>query len=217
MHSLHMHLQACRSQTSVSFLVGTQAGFLASLYPARTWLSLTTSYCWLLGNTGMQYVGVIFCCPHKILYVNVIPIIGNICLWSLMNTRKTVLPSVQESWSQSEKAFSTGAPVKLPFGFRMNHETGFLVGGCYMGGCQNYGPFLGNLNIRCRIITGIQKRGHNFDNHPHTTNKRSALEVWGNVNANTHDVFFILCGASSFARPALHATCIYRQSTVPSF
>ena len=27
-----------------------------------------------------------------------------------------------------------------------------------MGGCQNYGPFLGTLNIRCRIIVGIQKR-----------------------------------------------------------
>ena len=27
-----------------------------------------------------------------------------------------------------------------------------------MGGCQNCGPFLGTLNIRCRIITGIQKR-----------------------------------------------------------
>ena len=26
-----------------------------------------------------------------------------------------------------------------------------------MGGCQNYGPFLSTLNIRCRIITGIQK------------------------------------------------------------
>ena len=26
-----------------------------------------------------------------------------------------------------------------------------------MGGCQNYGPFLGTLNIRCRIIMGIQK------------------------------------------------------------
>ena len=24
-------------------------------------------------------------------------------------------------------------------------------------GCQNYGPFLGTLNIRCRIIIGIQK------------------------------------------------------------
>ena len=27
----------------------------------------------------------------------------------------------------------------------------------HMGGCQNYGPFLGTLNIRCRIITGTQK------------------------------------------------------------
>ena len=27
----------------------------------------------------------------------------------------------------------------------------------YMGGCQNSGPFLGTLNIRCRTIIGIQK------------------------------------------------------------
>ena len=27
----------------------------------------------------------------------------------------------------------------------------------YMGGCQNYGPFLGTLNIRCRIMIGTQK------------------------------------------------------------
>ena len=27
----------------------------------------------------------------------------------------------------------------------------------YMGGCQNYGPLLGTLSIRCRIIIGIQK------------------------------------------------------------
>ena len=26
-----------------------------------------------------------------------------------------------------------------------------------MGGCQNSGPFLGTLNIRCRIMIGIQK------------------------------------------------------------
>ena len=26
-----------------------------------------------------------------------------------------------------------------------------------MGGCENDGPFLGTLNIRCRIIIGIQK------------------------------------------------------------
>ena len=26
-----------------------------------------------------------------------------------------------------------------------------------MGGCQNYGSFLGTLNIRCRIIIGTQR------------------------------------------------------------
>ena len=26
-----------------------------------------------------------------------------------------------------------------------------------MGGCQNYGPFLGTLNSKCRIIVGTQK------------------------------------------------------------
>ena len=41
-----------------------------------------------------------------------------------------------------------------------------------MGGCQNYGTFLGTLNIRCRIIMGIQKGDHNFDNHPYVDNIR---------------------------------------------
>ena len=31
---------------------------------------------------------------------------------------------------------------------------GFRV---YMGRCQNYGPFLGTLNTKCRIIIGTQK------------------------------------------------------------
>ena len=29
--------------------------------------------------------------------------------------------------------------------------------GCYMGGCQNYDPFLGTLNNRCRNIIRTQK------------------------------------------------------------
>ena len=29
--------------------------------------------------------------------------------------------------------------------------------GTHMGSCQNYDPFLGTLNIRCRIRIGIQK------------------------------------------------------------
>ena len=36
-----------------------------------------------------------------------------------------------------------------------------------MVGCQDYGPFLGTLNIRGRIIIGTQKKDHNFDNHPY--------------------------------------------------
>ena len=27
----------------------------------------------------------------------------------------------------------------------------------HVGGCQNYGPVLGTLNIRCRIVIGIEK------------------------------------------------------------
>ena len=34
-------------------------------------------------------------------------------------------------------------------------------------GCQNYGPFLGTLDSRCRTIMGTQKRDHSFDNHPY--------------------------------------------------
>ena len=37
-----------------------------------------------------------------------------------------------------------------------------------MGGCQNSGPFLGTLTIRCLIIMNRDpKRDHNFDNHPY--------------------------------------------------
>ena len=36
-----------------------------------------------------------------------------------------------------------------------------------MGGCQNYGPFLGTLNTRCRSIIRTPKRHRNFDNHPY--------------------------------------------------
>ena len=35
----------------------------------------------------------------------------------------------------------------------------------HVGGCQNYGPFLGTLLIKCRIILGIQKGTIIFDNH----------------------------------------------------
>ena len=36
-------------------------------------------------------------------------------------------------------------------------ENGNYYNGVILGGSQNYGPFLGTLNIRCRIIIGTQK------------------------------------------------------------
>ena len=36
----------------------------------------------------------------------------------------------------------------------------------YMGGFQNYGPFLDTLNVRCCIYRD-PKKDHNFDHHPH--------------------------------------------------
>ena len=38
------------------------------------------------------------------------------------------------------------------------HSGGYcLILRLHMGGCRNYGPFLGTLNIRCRITIGTQK------------------------------------------------------------
>ena len=34
-----------------------------------------------------------------------------------------------------------------------------------MGGWQNYGPFLGTRNLRCRIKIGTPNGDHDFDNH----------------------------------------------------
>ena len=50
-----------------------------------------------------------------------------------------------------------------------------------MGGCPNYDPFLGTLNIRCRIIIGIQKRDHDFDDHPYEL--QSKLSKGGYIGA----------------------------------
>ena len=43
----------------------------------------------------------------------------------------------------------------------------FMFVHMYMGGYQNYGPLLGPLNTRCRIILRTPQRDHSFDNHPH--------------------------------------------------
>ena len=49
-----------------------------------------------------------------------------------------------------------------------------LLYNIYMGGCQNYGPLLGTLNIRCRIITGIQ-RGTIILKTTHMSKQKTAL------------------------------------------
>ena len=45
--------------------------------------------------------------------------------------------------------------IKIPDQTRAEAPRMFRL--TYMSGCQNYGPLLGTLNIRCRIIIGIQK------------------------------------------------------------
>ena len=40
-----------------------------------------------------------------------------------------------------------------------------------MGGCRNYGPVLGTLNIRGRIIVGIQKG-------PQLSQQRMLIKTW---------------------------------------
>ena len=47
----------------------------------------------------------------------------------------------------------------------------------YMGGCQNYGPFLGTLNIGGRINRD-PKRDHNFDNHPYRDYYKDPVRCW---------------------------------------
>ena len=55
----------------------------------------------------------------------------------------------------------------------------------YMGGCQNYGPFLGTLNSRCRIIVRTDpKRDPNFDNHPYSIPK-DPIGHWNQYGCGT--------------------------------
>ena len=72
-------------------------------------------------------------------------------------------------WSYGPKPY-TLSPKPRRMGlnpYKPQHECGWL---------SNYGPFLGALNIRCRIIIGIKKRDHNFDNHPCECNPRNLFD-----------------------------------------
>ena len=65
-----------------------------------------------------------------------------------------------------------------------------------MGGCQNYGPFLGTLNIRCRTIMATQK-GTIMLTIPHMVGKVDVrAEMQSIVRPNTKNPI-----PTSMARP----------------
>ena len=47
-----------------------------------------------------------------------------------------------------------------------------------MGGCQNYGPFLGTLKYEVPYYNRDPKRDHNFDNHPNVFFEASAPRTY---------------------------------------
>ena len=59
----------------------------------------------------------------------------------------------------------------------VQHSIWFTQSLMYMAGCQNYGPLLGPLNTRCRIILRTPKRNHNFDSQPYAECIRTAGHV----------------------------------------
>ena len=77
----------------------------------------------------------------------------------------------EESYPAIKKNGEGGRVPKLGISLKGSYRLlrGFIgtIYRSYMGGCQNYGPFLGTLDIRGRAIIGIQKRDRNFDNHPY--------------------------------------------------
>ena len=69
-----------------------------------------------------------------------------------------------------------------------------------MGGCQNCGTFLGTLNIRCRIIIGIQKGTIILTTtHVGFEIQRLRFGVWG-LTCRVEDLRFKVLGSGSFTR-----------------
>ena len=46
-----------------------------------------------------------------------------------------------------------------------------------MGACQNYGPPLGPLNTRCRVILRTPKRDKNLGNHPYYESVSTSVSI----------------------------------------
>ena len=53
-----------------------------------------------------------------------------------------------------------------------------------MGGCQNYGPFVGPYHNTAPNIYGAQKGDHNFDNHPYGFKYTKNTYQWALKSAN---------------------------------
>ena len=56
------------------------------------------------------------------------------------------------------RSLDYSSPGGTPPAFDCERQELGLGANYHMGGCQNYGPILGTLNIRCRIIMEIQKK-----------------------------------------------------------
>ena len=66
------------------------------------------------------------------------------------------VPTLNSKDEKPEPSRDLRPPKPRDFEERSSVRTQILVG-FNMGSCQNYGPFLGTLNNRCRIILGTQK------------------------------------------------------------
>ena len=80
-------------------------------------------------------------------------------------SKRSVLGDYQSTISapepfQNANQLLMGGTMRQQFTKKHARETpeyGICVGTEDLGGCQNYGPFLGALNIRYRIVIGTQK------------------------------------------------------------
>ena len=91
------------------------------------------------------------------------------------------LPCVRGRVHLTSDAVDYGAPpvpeCRSPSHWRGQTALSGLFWRVEMGGGQNYGPFLGTVIIWRRIIIGIQKRAHHFDNHPDSERRNYAGSV----------------------------------------
>ena len=85
-----------------------------------------------------------------------------------------------------------------------------------MGGSQDYGPFLGPLNTRCRSTLRTPKRDHDFDNHPHPPHlSRSAPVHYGSKVLRSASTIVFRGAARSSSEPVLRYTHPVRMLPPP--